>query len=122
MLLNNLFFIEKIQISENKITADIRIEPKHPIFAGHFPKQSVLPGVCMFEILKEILQLQFQRKIQLQKSSVMKFLTMFLPNEINHATFEIEAISINDTSLQVNALMQNLTITYFKFKGNFIIK
>ncbi|KXK44296.1 MAG: 3-hydroxyacyl-ACP dehydratase [Bacteroidetes bacterium OLB11] len=73
MLLNNLYTIVENQKNENKIFSQIEINPHHEIFKGHFPTQPILPGVCMIEIAKEILQENFNQKLFLSQSSAAKF-------------------------------------------------
>ena len=41
--------IELIQHSANKITVLLNVEPELVFFPGHFPVQSVLPGVVMVD-------------------------------------------------------------------------
>ncbi len=121
MLLNNFFYIDSITQEESDFVASIHINVDHEILKGHFPNQPVVPGVCMLEMLKEILQQQFNMFLQLQNASVVKFLAMFSPLHFTKANFTIQ-VQLENELLQVNATLQHEQTTFMKFKGNFISK
>ena len=65
MLLGDFFEISDINNAENgSIEALIKINKDHAIFNGHFPEFPIVPGVCMIQMVKEIV-------CSLQKSSMM---------------------------------------------------
>jgi 3-hydroxymyristoyl/3-hydroxydecanoyl-(acyl carrier protein) dehydratase len=56
MLLNSFYTLEAApETTPTRVQATIRLNPDHAIFAGHFPGQPVVPGVCMLQIIKELL-------------------------------------------------------------------
>ena len=56
MLNDNLYRTDSFSYQEEKIEAEISIDVHHKIFEGHFPGQPVLPGVCMIQIVKELVE------------------------------------------------------------------
>ena len=56
MLQGNFFTINHIHQDENSVKASIELNPVHPIFEGHFPQTPVVPGVCMMQMVKEVLR------------------------------------------------------------------
>ena len=56
MLLGNFFTIINKEITDNSATLLISINAAHPIFEGHFPGQPVVPGVCMIQMIKEMME------------------------------------------------------------------
>ncbi len=117
MLLNDLYTILNNTQTENKIITEVKINAQHEIFKGHFPSQVVLPGVCMIEIAKEILQENLKIKLQLSKSRFAKFLNMFLPNQNTIATFEIEYQKLSGDEIQATITMKNNELVYLKLQG-----
>lgn len=122
MLLNNLFYIDSISQEESGMNAEIHINVEHEILKGHFPDQPVVPGVCMLEMLKEILQQHLNMSLQLQSAPMVKFLAMFAPPHFTHAHFNIQVIQNEDNLFQVNATLQHEETIFMKFKGSFISK
>jgi 3-hydroxyacyl-[acyl-carrier-protein] dehydratase len=120
MLLNNFFYVDSLSIIEEKIEAQISINTDHPILKGHFPTQPVVPGVCMIEMLKEVLQLATENKYQLESASVIKFLIMFAPQQFTKANFDIIAVINEVGKWNVQATLQYEQNVFLKFKGIFI--
>lgn len=59
--------------------ATLALNPSHPIFAGHFPGQPVVPGACQLQIVQEVLSHLTGRDLRLQKADQIKFLTPIDP-------------------------------------------
>ncbi len=57
------------------------LNPQHPVYAGHFPQQPVVPGVCMLQIIKECLEKIYQTSLQYKQIASCKFLSAINPNE-----------------------------------------
>ncbi|WP_118951478.1 hotdog family protein [Taibaiella helva] len=62
-----------------QLKAGIHIDPEHDIFRGHFPGQPVVPGVCMVQIVKELLEQQTGRRLLFRKGHQLKFLQLLIP-------------------------------------------
>ncbi|HOZ51631.1 MAG TPA: hypothetical protein PLU17_07235 [Chitinophagaceae bacterium] len=122
MLLNNFFYIDQVIADESSIKADIRVNRNHPILVGHFPEQPIVPGVCMLEMLKEVIQFNYNKKYQLESASMIKFLTMFAPPQFTSASFNIQINPFESNKLQVNASLNSDDTIFLKFKGVFIEK
>jgi 3-hydroxyacyl-[acyl-carrier-protein] dehydratase len=93
---------------------------EHAILKGHFPIQPIVPGVCMLEMLKEILQQQLKKTLKLQSAPVVKFLTMFAPPTFTHAIFTIQRMQPDINQFQVTATLQHDQTVFMKFKGVFV--
>ena len=116
MLLNNFFFIQRIENAENALKASLLINKAHKIFEGHFPAIPIVPGVCMMQMIKEILEQQLNRRLNIRSGDNMKFLSVINPTEHN----EIEAsIQFEDAQegLKINATLFSGTIIFFKLKA-----
>lgn len=116
MLLNNFFFIDKLNHTDGRIDAEIRIDPSHDILKGHFPQQPVVPGVCMLEMQKEVMQQSLQKPLFMPSASMVKFLTMFTPDKSISAQFQIQ-YAITEDRIQVTSSLINSETIFLKFKG-----
>ncbi|MET3979642.1 3-hydroxyacyl-[acyl-carrier-protein] dehydratase [Mucilaginibacter sp. UYP25] len=83
MLKNSLFAITTIARQETVIEAAVIINADDRIFEGHFPGHPVLPGACMLQIIKEVLQEALGEQLILKKASSIKFLIQVDPTIIN---------------------------------------
>ena len=103
MLKDSLYRIQKISGENNIVEAIIELDEHHDIFKGHFPGQPVLPGVCMLQITKEILEIFFQYKLQLSKADDIRFLAMVDPTQNKELKFEIQHDVSEEQSINVYA-------------------
>jgi 3-hydroxyacyl-[acyl-carrier-protein] dehydratase len=121
MLLNNFFFIDKLLHVKNSITADIHIEASHDILNGHFPQQPVVPGVCMLEMQKEVLQQALQKPLFMASASMVKFLTMFTPDQMTQAQFQIQYLE-TESGIQVTSSLVHGERVFLKCKGVYTVR
>lgn len=118
MLLNSFYSLLEKNNEDGNLTARISFEKSHPIFAGHFPGHPVVPGVCMIQILREVLQVETGRKLMISAGENIKFLSIINPEEHR----EVEVVlnyTQTDNAFNVNATLLSGPVTFFKFKGTF---
>jgi 3-hydroxyacyl-[acyl-carrier-protein] dehydratase len=79
LLLNNLYTIQSLSESDSQIQVTIKLMADHAIFRGHFPGQPVLPGVCMMEMVAEIMGDYLKSSFRIVGGPLIKFLRMIDP-------------------------------------------
>ena len=79
MLLNNLYTIHTLSESDHQIVATLHLVADHAIFGGHFPGQPILPGVCMMEMIAEVMGVFLKSSFRISAGPVIKFLRMIDP-------------------------------------------
>lgn len=119
MLQGNFFRINKSEISGFEIKAELVLNASHKIFEGHFPGQPVVPGVCMMQMVKEILEQAIGEKTKLIQASEMKFLAVINPQETNMIQAFLKYAQDENGTIDVSATLQKGELIYFKIKGNF---
>ena len=65
---------------ESEMSCRIVFNAEHDIFKGHFPGQPIVPGVCMVEIVRELLQDRFGAALMLGSARNIKFLQFVQPD------------------------------------------
>ena len=122
MLLNNFFSITEINHNEGAVKASLSIHKEHPVFNGHFPGQPIVPGVCMLQMLKEVLKTQVNADIKLVSADFLKFLKFINPQETNTVNLDLQYVVIDVNTLKVNGGLVDADAVYFKFKGIYEMK
>lgn len=117
---NNFYTIEAFSSEEGLANATIAINASHKIFEGHFPGSPVVPGVCMTQIVKELLEKALSKQTSLSKADNIKFLAIINPVENNIANVEVK-YKANESLIDVNATISNTSATNFKMKAQFIL-
>lgn len=121
MLENNFFYIRQLDKEDGKVQAQLELNPGHPIFEGHFPGQPVVPGVCMVQMVKEILQQSLNLRLQLQSADHIKFLSIIDPRQTQDIKAEI-TYKQEENEVDIVASLQKEEGVSLKLKGRFIVK
>jgi 3-hydroxyacyl-[acyl-carrier-protein] dehydratase len=80
MLIPNLYQVNKIEkIDASNFNVQIELNSNHEIFKGHFPGNPITPGVCMMQIIKELVEDFTNEKLILSKVSNVKFMAKINP-------------------------------------------
>ena len=119
MLQGDFYTVSNIVIDGNALKALLNLSVSHSIFAGHFPGHPVLPGVCMMQMVKEMLELQIERETKLEKASTMKFLNMINPEVNSNVSIDVKHSIAEDGKINVDAQLYGEAKVFFKFKGVF---
>lgn len=119
ILQGDFYTISDLQAADAVIQAELILNAGHKIYEGHFPGQPVTPGVCMMQMIKEIVETVLQRETRLVHANEMKFLLMIIPGENNAIRAQIKYTVVESEGIQVTASLLKDSTTYFKFKGLF---
>jgi 3-hydroxyacyl-[acyl-carrier-protein] dehydratase len=118
MLNNNFFTFTQPMIDGALLKTIIGLNPSHDIFKGHFPGQPVVPGVCMMQMVKEVLESYADKKLRLVKADNVKFLSFIDPGQHGEVRLEIKVIEA-DGRVKADAQLVKEGVVFLKFKGMF---
>jgi 3-hydroxyacyl-[acyl-carrier-protein] dehydratase len=116
---NNLFTFAVLQTEGDTVKTNIKLNPLHPIFEGHFPDNPILPGVCMMQMVKAVVEAYTNKKIKLVLGQDLKFLSVINPEKNTMIQTELK-INIEDERIRIVAQLLDNAIVFFKFKGTFV--
>ena len=117
---NDLFSIEKIIHDDGSIKAILGINADSEILKGHFPGHPVVPGACMLQIAKEVLESVLKTLLRLKKADQLKFMTMIDPVNTPRVELDITYKYQDDSGIIANAKLSNPETIYFKLQASFI--
>ncbi len=121
MLLGNFFKIIDTDYSKDnsdEFNVSIELNEEHEIYKGHFPGNPIVPGVCIIQMIKEIMSELFNKKLFLNQGSNIKFISMIKP-EINKMLNVNYKVKNDDDAFQLNVVISFEKKIFFKFKGIF---
>ncbi|MCX2678348.1 3-hydroxyacyl-ACP dehydratase [Galbibacter sp. EGI 63066] len=117
MLLKNFYKINTLEVDEKKVISTITINKDHEVFKGHFPGNPVTPGVCMIQIIKELMEKVLEKELFMESSSNIKFMAIINPektpdldllmefNKVDNGYKVKNTTKFNDTvALKLNAI------------------
>jgi 3-hydroxyacyl-[acyl-carrier-protein] dehydratase len=115
-LLNNFFFILQQEPLLDSVKAKITINEHHKIFDGHFPGNPVVPGVCMVQIILEIMEPVVGKPMRLTEADTIKFLTVLSPQK-NKEIYVLINYAEERGRFLINARLFSGSVIFFKLKG-----
>lgn len=116
---DDLFIIDSLTHTDWVIKADLSINPGSSIFKGHFPGQPVVPGACMLQLVKDVLESALGYSVQLKKAGNLKFIGMIDPLVIPSVQLEM-SYKIDEESISVTGKLSDRDRVCFKTTAAFI--
>ena len=78
ILLNDFYTLFQHDVAPGSVRAKISINKTHKIFEGHFPGLPIVPGVCMMQIIREIMETTTKKSLKLTAADNV---TVLIPNQ-----------------------------------------
>lgn len=119
ILQNNLYSIISHQ-QGIPATFHVRIHPEWPVYEAHFPGHPVTPGVCIVQMVQELLQEHMHRKLTLCSAKNVKYLAIISPEEVAELTVSFQKLDEQpDGSLKVQAQVEGNETLFTKLSVTF---
>jgi len=88
-------------VSSDENHLQLRLNAKHTIYQAHFPGNPITPGVCIVQIIGELLEEKCQSHLVLSKIVNLKFTALLSPLE--NPLISVELASVIDNGTEVKA-------------------
>ena len=116
ILLNDFYTILQKETAPGALKAKVAVNAKHRILEGHFPGLPVVPGVCMLQIVRELMEVNTSKELSITTADNMKFLSVINPLENSEVDVSI-TYTEEGGKYTINATLFAGTITFFKLKA-----
>lgn len=120
ILKNDFYTVACFEKENNMIKATLELNAGHRIFAGHFPGRPVVPGVCMIQMVKELLETATDKRMLLRQADPVKFLSVIDPMQYKPVQVEIRYSNTASSEWQVAASLHCGEMVCFKLRGVFV--
>ena len=119
-LQDNLFTIISQEHQEGLSAFRVKIHPEWPIYKAHFPGHPITPGVCIVQMVQELLQVLQHRELCLRQAKNVKYVAIISPEEVSDLTVSFPKIEQQpDGSLKVQAQVASGSTIYTKLSATF---
>jgi len=115
--MNTIYQLSNLALKENTFTASITFNPSHPVFAGHFPGQAVVPGVVLVEIAAVTASQSLGKNLIVKDSSIIKFLQVVDPEVNTVIMLEGSIIKEEPGKYRVDLILCAGETIFVKIKG-----
>lgn len=116
----NFYKVQTVEpVAEGSLKVRVELNEKHKIFEGHFPGNPVVPGVCMVQMIKEMLSSVLEKELILVTGDNLKFMNIVNPEVNKFLDFDINYKHQEDSVIKVNNIIFFEDKVFFKFSGTF---
>lgn len=120
VLQDNLFSIMSQAQEDGQPAFQVRIHKEWPIYKAHFPGHPITPGVCIVQMIQELLQVHLGRKVSPRKAKTVKYTAIISPDEVSELSVSFPKIEEQeDGSLKVQAQVAGGETIYTKLSATF---
>lgn len=106
-----------LAVKEGQLETKIRFNPAHPLFAGHFPGRPVVPGVCVFEIIREVLREATGMQASVQSIASVKYMRPLLPDGLFSHSLHLSWDPASGQQLSTDADIRSGDTVCVKIRG-----
>lgn len=105
--------IQSREPEEGRFVSRIRLRREHWIYQAHFPAMPVTPGVCVLQLIGELLAARWGRRLQPAYGKNIKFLRLINPEE--YPEIEVDLLcEVSGTTLKVQSTVRLQEIIFVK--------
>lgn len=93
ILKNYLYKVINVNESPERVTYSLSLNQECPIYKAHFPNMPITPGVCIIQVVEELLEDHLKMNLQTADVKNAKFLRVLKPAD--------EVICVNLVQIQI---------------------
>ena len=95
----------------------VRLDKENLIFKVHFEGSPVLPGACMVEIARELIELKINEKVKLSNIKNLRFVDVVVPTDNDEISFSFDTKVTENETVEAKFLVSdaNAEKTFAKF-------
>ncbi len=116
ILLNDFYSILHQESAAGSVKANVSINKSHKIFDGHFPGLPVVPGVCMVQMVREILEVSVKKTLKIETADNIKFLSVIDPRQHGEVSARIDYTEA-DNVFSINATLFAEQLIFLKLRA-----
>ncbi|MBQ8269860.1 MAG: beta-hydroxyacyl-ACP dehydratase [Bacteroidaceae bacterium] len=118
-LLNDFFTINSSAENGNELIYNIHLNKEHFIYAAHFPGNPITPGVCIMQMVQELIEQHLNAKLQLKTLNNIKYMSVISP--VTDADISIGAsYTQNDGTVKIKGVIKNESAIFTKYSATYI--
>ncbi len=91
---------------DNSIKAEFLFDKNLDIFSGHFPHQSILPGIMQLEMIKFVMQKIKKKSFNISSIKKTKFSSLIRPQKKIYLSIECKQTDVKD-KIDIKAILES---------------
>lgn len=114
MLIDDFYTIVSQNIGTTEAAFALRLNRAHPILAGHFPEQPIVPGAVLTQIACNLFSQIVQQKMALTSAKNIKFLNIVFPDSCTEIKYNIRYEKLDTQCYNVTCHIHNDAVQFAK--------
>ncbi len=110
MILKQHFYKISNLSDDQFLKFQVQFDTESEILKAHFPSQPIVPGACLTQICKEIIENLEGKMIQIQEFKNLKFINTINPEQVNDIMFEVSQKKIESLTLAQFKISSSTTL------------
>lgn len=97
---------------------NIILNPDHLIYKAHFPGQPVTPGVCILQMLQELLSIEIGKQLFIKNIKNAKFISMMSPVTDSRVSVMFSSVNAEEGGVKAQGVVSqrdDLSSLFLKF-------
>ena len=119
MRLQNEMFVVTNETAEQ---VEIRLNAAHYIYQAHFPGNPITPGVCIVQIICELLQNRTGHQLTLSRVVNLKFISVLTPTDTPEVTVKFTSVQTDGNECKAKGVLEAKGEILTKFSLVFKVK
>ena len=107
-LSGSFFSVLSSEVAEGLGTYNLRLDRDHFIFRCHFPEQPIVPGVCIVQMLSELIAGYAGRKLYVKEMRRVKFVGPVYPDQTPELSYRITSYNDDGQTVTASAVLTPL--------------
>ena len=107
-LSGSFFSVLSSEVAEGLGTYNLRLNGDHFIFRCHFPEQPIVPGVCIVQMLSELIAGYAGRKLYVKEMRRVKFVGPVYPDQTPQLSYRITSYNDDGQTVTASAVLTPL--------------
>lgn len=112
-LLGDFFHIIDVPV-DGTCSWRIKLNADHIIYKSHFPDNPITPGVCLIQIITELMESKTLLRLELKKVRNVKFLSVLSPVNNDEVTVLVKKITVDGNEYKVQAVVYDDSVQFAK--------
>lgn len=111
-LRNGFYRIEQQDETPEGLCFRLKLDPQHTIYRAHFPGNPITPGVCIIQMVAELLEITAGCPLELRRVGNVKFLNVLSPVEHPEAEVLFRSREHADGQWKIKAVVRCGEVTF----------
>ena len=117
---SGLFDITTWEHIAGEFHAVLVIDQNNPLLKGHFPGQPVVPGACMVQLVKDVLEDALDARLLQKMAANIKFISMLTPASKDSINLSVTYNMRGDGCVTAHAKITAAGVVCFKMQAEYL--